>query len=156
MLSLRRQVKEDLRCLAAPAHALVKKHVDYYTSIMQTKSDRDKELQMMTIIPLPPNRRYEICGAADGYIFLLGFPKFRGLGPAVRLSLEVKNLKIERVCSAIPRIGVLHPYFGYPPPMSPKVIPSGKHLIIAFTGFLYFLLSDASMCPASGISLYYY
>ncbi|CAD6217709.1 unnamed protein product [Miscanthus lutarioriparius] len=87
---------------------------------------------------------------------IVGFPKFRGLGPAVRLSLEVKNLKIERVCSAIPRIGVLHPYFGYPPPMSPKVIPSGKHLIIAFTGFLNFLLSDADMCPASGISLYYY
>jgi hypothetical protein len=99
-------------------------YVDYYTSIMQTKSDRDKEWQMITIIPLPPNHRYEICGAADGYIFLLGFPKFPGPGPAVCLSLEVKNLRIERVCSAMRRSGVLHPYFGYPPPMSPKVIPS--------------------------------
>ncbi|CAN6211923.1 unnamed protein product [Urochloa humidicola] len=98
--------------------------LDYYTTTMQNKSERDNNWQVMNTIPLPTNHEYYICGADGGYIFIIGFPRVRGPVRAVCFSLEVRSLKIERVCSVLNQQCDLHPYFGYPPPISLRVIQS--------------------------------
>lgn len=114
--------------------------LDYYTTTMQNRSDTDDEWKMMSTIALPLNHRYYICGAAGGCIFVTGFPIVREPVRAVCFSVEVKSLKIERLCSVFCRPCDLQPYFGNPPPMSLRVIKSGKHCIVVFASFLCFAL----------------
>ncbi|CAL5083388.1 unnamed protein product [Urochloa decumbens] len=68
---------------------------------------------------------YDCClvdgGAAEGYIFFVGFPKDRSVD-AAGFSLQVNTLKIEMVCHTMFQSCYIHPYFGYPPSMSSRRI----------------------------------
>ncbi|CAL4887448.1 unnamed protein product [Urochloa decumbens] len=99
-------------------------------SIMQNEGEDANEHLMETTIPLPSDyHRYFIVGAAEGYIFLEGLRYIdqQGTGrPCARssafFSLEIKTLKIERVCSAPGGCVAILPYFGFLPFLSPRRI----------------------------------
>lgn len=85
--------------------------------IRQNDSENATERPVDTTIPLPTEyKMYHLAAAAHGYIFLIGQqnePRLR----AAFLSLEIKTLKIERVCLfSGPR--KIIPYFGFPPLVS--------------------------------------
>ncbi|CAL5083394.1 unnamed protein product [Urochloa decumbens] len=96
--------------------------LNYYTTVQN--KNKSYEWQMMNVIPKPvPYDDFAICGGAEGYIFLVGFPKSRyTLDGGVCFSLEVKTLKIERVSNMKLKYYYLLPFIGYPPAMSPRVI----------------------------------
>jgi len=76
--------------------------------------------RMITHLPAS----YDFCmvgGAAEGYICFVGFPKDRRVD-AASFSLQVNTLKIEMVCRMMFQSFYIHPYFGYPPSMSPRRI----------------------------------
>ncbi|CAO1941677.1 unnamed protein product, partial [Urochloa humidicola] len=75
-------------------------------------------------IPLPINYTYCIDGPYEGYIFILGYPTTEtDTEGMLCFSLEIKTLKIERIC----KMGLssschVYPYFWYPPSMSQRRI----------------------------------
>ncbi|CAL4911141.1 unnamed protein product [Urochloa decumbens] len=100
-------------------------------SIRQDEGENANEHVMETTIPLPTDHdNYRVVAAGEGYIFLLGSRSISQQGTVVlrggRLAfftLEIKTLKIERVCSIRGGLcGHILPYFGFPPFMSPRRI----------------------------------
>ena len=93
----------------------------YFTS-MKSKAEEIEASEWLVenTIPLPYN--CNIAGAFEGYIFLLGVETHQGRVEAACYSLEIKTLKIERVNSMNYLYVHIHPYFGYPPFMSPPRI----------------------------------
>ncbi|TVU29827.1 hypothetical protein EJB05_21414, partial [Eragrostis curvula] len=96
-------------------------------SIRPNESENADESSVETTIPLPCE--YDmynfdpVASAAHGYIFLLGHRK--GLTPAF-FSLEIKTMKVERVCMSNLEADYKIPYFGFPPFMSPRRIRNGS------------------------------
>jgi len=95
--------------------------VHYFTS-MKSKAEEIEASEWLVenTIPLPCN--CNIVGAFEGYIFLQGVETHQGRVEAACYSLEIKTLKIERVNSINYLYVHIHPYFGYPPFMSPRMI----------------------------------
>ncbi|CAL4896517.1 unnamed protein product [Urochloa decumbens] len=100
-------------------------------SIRQNEGENANEHVMETTIPLPSDYdNYRVVAAGEGYIFLLGSRSISQQGTVVlrggRLAfftLEIKTLKIERVCSIHGGVcGHILPYFGFPTFMSPRRI----------------------------------
>ncbi|CAN6349224.1 unnamed protein product [Urochloa humidicola] len=99
-------------------------------SIRQDEGENANEHVMETTIPLPSDYdNYFVVAAAEGYIFLLGLRSISQRGTGVLrggslafFTLEIKTLKIERVCSTHAICGHILPYFGFPPFMSPRRI----------------------------------
>uniref|UniRef100_A0A0A9H0I6 Uncharacterized protein n=1 Tax=Arundo donax TaxID=35708 RepID=A0A0A9H0I6_ARUDO len=76
---------------------------------------------MENIIRLPVHYDFSMVGAANGYIFFVGFPKDHTVD-ATHFSLQIRTSKIEMVCRTIIHSCYIHPYFEYPPSVSPKWI----------------------------------
>ncbi|RCV15919.1 hypothetical protein SETIT_3G096600v2, partial [Setaria italica] len=96
-------------------------------SIRQNEGEIANKHPVETTIPLPSDYdEYWVVAAAEGYIFLLGAryisqggTSTHCVGSSEFLTLEIKTLKIERVCSARGGVcGHIIPYFGFPPFMS--------------------------------------
>lgn len=90
----------------------------YYFTGMESKGEEENEWLVENTILLP--RNCNIVGAFEGYIFLQGVQEDQGRVAAVCFSLEIKTLKIERINSIDILFVHNHPYFGYPPFMSPR------------------------------------
>ncbi|GJN13532.1 hypothetical protein PR202_gb00246 [Eleusine coracana subsp. coracana] len=89
-------------------------------SIRQNEIENSNEHPVETTIPLPNEHDiYFIDGAAEGYIFLQGRRRNSTQRPAF-FSLQIKTMKVKKVCSS--NCGPYHliPYFGFPPFMSPR------------------------------------
>lgn len=84
-----------------------------YCIVRQIGDNRFDQLDMGNIIPLPEGFRYIIRGTYEGHIFMTGY----GLAGDERtcFTLEIKTLKIERVCQMWWHS--VYPYFGFPPSM---------------------------------------
>ncbi|CAO1941675.1 unnamed protein product [Urochloa humidicola] len=95
--------------------------VDYY-NLLQNGTERSHEWHMGSTIQLPDpyTSEYYINGPAEGYIFLAG--KEEDATHAAFFSLEIKSLKIERVCMKTYSFHSAIPYFGFPPSMSSRRI----------------------------------
>ncbi|CAL4903736.1 unnamed protein product [Urochloa decumbens] len=99
-------------------------------SIRQNEGEISNEHPMETTIPLPSDyERYFVVAAAEEYILLLGSRSISRRGSGVFregslafFTLEIKTLKIEKVCSTCSICGRILPYFGFPPFMSPRRI----------------------------------
>ncbi|CAN6349223.1 unnamed protein product [Urochloa humidicola] len=100
-------------------------------SIRQNEGEIANEHPIETAIPLPSfYNMYDVVAAAEGYIFLLcsriisqRVTGGRSFGGAAFFALEIKTLKVGRICS--PDGGLcsrVFPYFGFPPFMSPRRI----------------------------------
>ncbi|CAL5072239.1 unnamed protein product [Urochloa decumbens] len=102
-------------------------HVKFDTSVYYAIQEKEGEIanvcQSEITTHLPAH--YDFClvagGAAEGYIFFVGFPK-DSMVDAASFSLQVKTLKIEMVCQMMSQSYYILPYFGYPPSMSPRRI----------------------------------
>ncbi|CAN6219159.1 unnamed protein product [Urochloa humidicola] len=94
--------------------------VDYY-NLLQNGTERSHEWHMRSTIQLPDRYTSEsyINGPAEGYIFLAG--KEEDATHSTFFSLEIKSLKIERVCMKTSFHSAI-PYFGFPPSMSSRRI----------------------------------
>ncbi|CAL4911144.1 unnamed protein product [Urochloa decumbens] len=100
-------------------------------SIRQNEGEIANQHTMETTIALPSvYNKYIVVAAAEGYFFLL-FSRFwsrqvtgvRSFGCSAFFTLEIKTLKVERVCSSGGHISSrIFPYFGFPPFMSPRRI----------------------------------
>ncbi|KAF8664651.1 hypothetical protein HU200_054360 [Digitaria exilis] len=92
-------------------------------SIRQNEGENAIEHSKETTILLPSDCiRYIVVTATEGYVFLLGGPSRE---PASGFfTLEIKTLKVERLCSPIGHdCAFLYPgYFGYPRFLSPRRI----------------------------------
>ncbi|KAJ1266357.1 hypothetical protein BS78_08G144900 [Paspalum vaginatum] len=88
----------------------------YYT-ITKIGSDRFDQLIMDSVIPLPADYYFCIQSSYEGHIFILGY-RFTY---TTCFTLEIKTLKIERVCRRF-RSGGYYPYFGFPASMSERRI----------------------------------
>ncbi|KAL6657869.1 hypothetical protein ACP70R_005649 [Stipagrostis hirtigluma subsp. patula] len=88
-------------------------------TMMQNDGERGNEWKMQSMISLPSHYIFDIKGAAEGYIFLLGRTNVRD---TVCFSLEIKTSKIERVSRICDSHYDFYPYFGFPPSLSPKRI----------------------------------
>ncbi|KAK3139570.1 hypothetical protein QOZ80_5AG0385350 [Eleusine coracana subsp. coracana] len=89
-------------------------------SIQQNESENASEHLVETTISLPCECDYCFAGSENGYVFLKGLQG----GPFVTsaaFSVEIKTLKVERVCVLSSKIGYVVPYFGFPPFMSPRI-----------------------------------
>ncbi|CAN6339971.1 unnamed protein product [Urochloa humidicola] len=99
-------------------------------SIRQDEGENANEHPMETTIPLPSDyENYIVVAAAEEYIFLKGLRSISSQGTGALsggslafFTLEIKTLKIERVCSPRGVCGYILPYFGFPPFMSPRRI----------------------------------
>ncbi|KAJ1266370.1 hypothetical protein BS78_08G146000 [Paspalum vaginatum] len=88
-----------------------------YTIISQIVGKRFDQLKMDNMIPLPVGYWYHsVDGPYEGHIFIQGC-RLLNLADNACFTLEIKTLKIERVCQM--RLGNAKPYFGFPPFMSP-------------------------------------
>ncbi|WVZ91254.1 hypothetical protein U9M48_037450 [Paspalum notatum var. saurae] len=88
-----------------------------YTIIRQIAGTRFDQLKMDNMIPLLVGYWYHsVHGPYEGHIFIRGF-RLPTLAENACFTLEIKTLKIERVCQM--RLGNVKPYFGFPPFMSP-------------------------------------
>ncbi|KAJ1291326.1 hypothetical protein BS78_02G308200 [Paspalum vaginatum] len=97
--------------------------VDCYT-FLQNGSETSHEWHLMNTIPLPADytiRRY-IDGASEGHIFLVATPKEQDVTDLAIFSIEIKSRRIERACTTSSAFQFTHPYFGFPPSMSPRRI----------------------------------
>ncbi|KAL6641732.1 hypothetical protein ACP70R_019913 [Stipagrostis hirtigluma subsp. patula] len=89
--------------------------------IRQNESQNANEDQMEATIPLPQDYCFHITGASEGYIFLIGTQLVNDRSRAF-FSVDIKTFKVERVCSTSFGCSHIHPYFGFPPFMSPRRI----------------------------------
>ncbi|KAL6657862.1 hypothetical protein ACP70R_005642 [Stipagrostis hirtigluma subsp. patula] len=94
--------------------------LNYYTS-MQIEGQKTIEWQIKNKIPLPIHDDLCIIRAPQEYIFLLGNPAGEDTVQTC-FSLEIKTLKIEKVCQMRFSSFYAFPYFGFPPSMSPRMI----------------------------------
>lgn len=99
----------------------IKFRTSVYYAIQREKGKIDDECHKEIIIQLPAHYDFSMVGAAGGYIFFVGFPKDR-MRDAASFSLQVKTLKVEMVCQMMFQSCYIHPYFGFPPSMSPRRI----------------------------------
>ncbi|CAN6205683.1 unnamed protein product [Urochloa humidicola] len=98
-------------------------HIKFGPSVYHAIQEKEGEIadmcQSEITTDLPAH--YDFClvdgGAAEGYIFFVGFPRDR-MVDAASFSLQVKTLKVEMVCQMMFQSCFIHPYFGYPPSMS--------------------------------------
>lgn len=88
-----------------------------YHAIQQKEGETADGCMSEIITHLPVHYDFGLVGAAEGYLFFVGFPKDR-MANAASFSLQVKTLKIEMVCAMKFHSCNIHPYFGYPPSMS--------------------------------------
>ena len=100
-------------------------HIKFATSVYHAIQEKEGNIadgcQLEMITHLPASYDFCMVGAAEGYICFVGFPKDRRVD-AASFSLQVKTLKIEMVCRMMFQSFYIHPYFGYPPSMSPRRI----------------------------------
>jgi hypothetical protein len=96
--------------------------LEYYT-LLQNGTDKSYKWHFKSTIPLPVHgtSKFLITGYAEGYIFLAHLIKEQDTTYSEFISLEVKSLNIERVCRTCGTFDA-HPYFGFPPSMSPRRI----------------------------------
>ncbi|GJN32686.1 hypothetical protein PR202_gb21208 [Eleusine coracana subsp. coracana] len=88
--------------------------VSYYT---KNEGQRTNEWQLEKTIPLPCQCKL-LCASA-GYIFLMSTKKRDMTIFSAIYSLEIKTLKVERLCSTEMLYAYhVHPYFGFPPFLS--------------------------------------
>ncbi|KAJ1286727.1 hypothetical protein BS78_03G374400 [Paspalum vaginatum] len=73
-----------------------------------------------TILPLPVGYYYTIDGPYEGHIIISGYQSTSTEDFAIYFTLEIKTLKLERVCQT--RSWLLCPYFVFPPSMSQRRI----------------------------------
>ncbi|KAL6657853.1 hypothetical protein ACP70R_005633 [Stipagrostis hirtigluma subsp. patula] len=74
----------------------VKRGTSVHYAIRQNVGENANEWRMENIIPLPAIYDFSLRGAAEGYIFLVGYPKVHNVCSG-HFSLEIKTLKIDRV-----------------------------------------------------------
>jgi hypothetical protein len=98
------------------------KSSECYT-LLQNSIDKSYKWHFKSTIPLPLHgiSKVLITRHAEGYIFLAHSIKEQGTPYLEFISLEVKSLNIERVCRTC-KTFCAHPYFGFPPSMSPRRI----------------------------------
>ncbi|CAN6168363.1 unnamed protein product [Urochloa humidicola] len=102
-------------------------HIRFGTSVYHAVQEKEGEIadvcQSEITTHLPPH--YDFClvdgGAAEGYIFFVGFSKDHMVDAAC-FQLQVKTLKVEMVCQMMFQSCYIRPYFGYPPSMSSRRI----------------------------------
>ncbi|KAJ1266363.1 hypothetical protein BS78_08G145500 [Paspalum vaginatum] len=85
----------------------------YYATIRKIGAQRFDQLIMDRVIPLPADYYFRILGSYEGHIFMIGYC----WTDDTCFALEVKTLKIERVCRRF-RGGAVYPYFGFPASIS--------------------------------------
>ncbi|KAL6656739.1 hypothetical protein ACP70R_004519 [Stipagrostis hirtigluma subsp. patula] len=93
----------------------------HHHAIKQNEVDGADEWVLKGTITLPASH-CSIVGASAGYIFVTGIQSVQGKVSAVCCSLEIKTKLFEMVSSIGFSHGHAHPYFGFPPFMSPRRI----------------------------------
>ncbi|KAL6657827.1 hypothetical protein ACP70R_005607 [Stipagrostis hirtigluma subsp. patula] len=93
----------------------------HYHTIKKSEIDGANGWLLEKTITLPA-RHCNIIGASAGYIFLTGIQRVQDKVSSVCYSLEIKTKLFERVSSIGFVHGRAHPYFGFPPFMSPRRI----------------------------------
>jgi len=114
-----------------------------YHTLLQNGTDKSYKWHFKSTIPLPVHgtSKFLITGHAEGYIFLAHLIKEQDTTYLEFISLEVKSLNIERVCRICGTFDA-HPYFSFPPSMSPRRI-QGYGEVCFFPPYLDFCGSHA-------------
>jgi hypothetical protein len=109
----------------------------YYFTGTKSKGEEGNAWLVENTILLPCN--CNIVGAFEGYVFLQGVQEDQGRIAAACFSIEIKTLKVEKINSIDILFVHNHPYFGYPPFMSPRRIEVVSFLLSQYaTSFSVF------------------
>ncbi|OEL24690.1 hypothetical protein BAE44_0014292 [Dichanthelium oligosanthes] len=117
----------------------IKFGMSVYHAIQQKESKIADGCQSEIVTHLPAQYDFCMVGAAEGYVFFVGFPKDRRVDPA-SFSLQVKTLKIEMTLD-VPKSSI---------PFLPSPAPGGSQAMASRAGRILPGLSRASaLCVSS-------